>query len=207
MKYTWRAWLGLILAHNAQAADWVPLTGTGAKDQYFYDRSKLTIKDDEITYWKKVVFLAPQTLNGKETVSGLLRERIHCGEHTVKLVSYLYYGASGEIVEYVPKDESEPAAIIPDSVGDAFERVLCPMVWRKQEEMRIKAEQKAAQAELNAAKKETLPAAQPVSPPAAQPAPKPEPGKPGVIIQKQADKPKPVAPLPMPQILDFDQLY
>lgn len=135
---------------SVSAADWAPLGKAGAVDQYFYDRSKLTIKEDQITYWKKVVFAAPQVINGKEVASGLLRERIDCAEHTAKLISYLYYATSGDTVEYIAKDESEAAPIIPDTVGDAFEQKLCPMVWRKQEEARIKAEQRAAEAELSA---------------------------------------------------------
>ena len=140
----------LPVSTQALAADWAPLGKVGAVDQYFYDRSKLTIKEDQITYWKKVVFAAPQVINGKEVASGLLRERIDCAEHTAKLISYLYYATTGETVEYIAKDESEAAPIIPDTVGDAFEQKLCPMVWRKQEEVRIKAEQRAAEAELSA---------------------------------------------------------
>lgn len=138
----------LLLCGQATAADWVALGKAGAVDQYFYDRSKLTIKDDEITFWKKVVFATPQAINGREVTSGLLRERIHCSDHTAKLVSYLYYSASGDTVQYTAKDESDAAPIIPDTVGDAFEQKLCPLVWRKQEEARIKAEQKAAESEL-----------------------------------------------------------
>lgn len=162
--------LFLILAgfanNPAFAADWVALGKASAADQYFYDRSKLTIKDDQITYWKKVVFAEPQSINGKEVASGLLRERIDCSEHTAKLISYLYYATTGETVEYLAKDESEAAPIIPDTVGDAFEQKLCPLVWRKQEEARIKAEQKAAEAELSAIRKATT-AAQPAATPSA----------------------------------------
>jgi hypothetical protein len=142
-----------LAATPALAADWVALGKAGAVDQYFYDRSKLTIKDDQITYWKKVVFAEPQNINGKEVGSGLLRERIDCAEHTAKLISYLYYATTGETVDYIAKDESEAAPIIPDTVGDAFEQKLCPLVWRKQEEARIKAEQRAAEAELSAIKR------------------------------------------------------
>jgi hypothetical protein len=172
----------------ASAADWVPVSSAGAVDQYFYDRSKLTIKDEEITYWKKVIFQSPQSINGKEIASGMLRERIHCAEHIAKLVSYLYYAPGGETVEYVAKDESEPAPIIPDTVGDAFEHKLCPLVWQKQEEARIKAEQKAAQAELAAAKKEE---------PKVETKPETVSPLPGKAL--------PAAPLPMPQVIE--QLY
>lgn len=221
-------------ALQAHAADWTPLAAAGAVDQYFYDGSKLVIKDEEITYWKKVLFQQRQNIKGREVVSGLLRERIHCGEHTAKLVSYLYYSAAGDTVEYVPRDDSEPMPIIPDTVGDAFERALCPKVWQKQEEARIKAEQKAAAAELAAARQQ---AAKPEGPqgapavPAVKPPLPPSVNLPAVnppqavrppataIIQKAPDKsrvviPQPQGQLPMPQIVPelpmpqpTDQLY
>lgn len=202
----------------AQAAEWVALPAAGAADQYFYDRSKLTFKDEEVTYWKKVVFKEPQSVQAKVATSGLLRERIHCGEHTAKLMSYLYYSASGETIDYVAQDDSEPAPIVPDTVGDAFERVLCPMVWHRQEEARLKAEQKAAAAELAAGKKEdaktdakpakaaTVEIAQPVPPKAPV-----SPTAPTVTIQRKlapnelAPNATPVMPLPLPQIME--QLY
>lgn len=194
--------LALLLPTTASAAEWVALPGAGSADQYFYDRSKLTIKEDEITYWKKVIFKTPQALRGKEAASGLLRERIHCAEHTAKLMSYLYYSTTGETIEYVAQDDSEAAPIIPDTVGDAFERVLCPMVWHKQEEARIKAEQKAAAAELTASKKEekkTEPKEEKTLPlPTITLPPKPvEKEKPQLTI--------PAGPIPMPQIIE--QLY
>lgn len=209
--------LGLICAQAAWAADWVALPAAGTADQYSYDRSKLTIKDEEITYWKKVVFQSVQPIHGREAASGLLRERIHCAEHTAKLVSYLYYSATGETIDYVAQDDSEPAPIIPDTVGDAFERVLCPLVWHKQEETRLKAEQKAAAAELAASRKEE-------KKPEARSQPKLDPKAVKVVpaptvtvaptttnlapqsVEKAAPQPtQPVAPLPMPQIIE--QLY
>lgn len=141
--------LAILLPNTAsQAADWVTLADTESADQYLYDRSKLTIKDEEITYWKKVVFDVPQNVNGHEVLWILTHERIHCGEHTVKRLAQLHYSASGEPMDYVSQAEAEPQPIIPDSADDAAERVLCPQVWRHQEESRIKAEQKAASAEL-----------------------------------------------------------
>lgn len=194
--------LALLLPNTASAAEWVALPGAGSADQYSYDRSKLTIKDDEITYWKKVVFKTPQDLRSKEAASGLLRERINCAEHTAKLVSYLYYSATGETIDYVAQDDSEPAPIIPDTVGDAFERVLCPMVWHKQEEARIKAEQKAAAAELAASKKDEKKSESKevkMPPPATITMP------PKTVEKEKPTVTVPVAPLPMPQIIE--QLY
>ena len=206
----------------AAAADWVALPGAGSADQYAYDRSKLTFKDDAITYWKKVVFKTPQDVHGKVAASGLLRERLDCAEHTAKLVSYLYYSATGETIEYVAQDDSETLPVIPDTVGDAFERVLCPLVWHKQEEARIKAEQKAAAAELAASIREAKkPESKPEMKPETKPDPKleirevapmPAPVVPAatispsgeIVIEKPAAKPA-VTPLPMPRI--SDKLY
>lgn len=192
-----KAFALLLASQGAMASDWVALPDTGA-DQYFYDNSKLVIKDDEITYWKKVVFKAPQAIKGREAASGILRERIHCGEHTAKLMSYLYYSASGDIIEYLAQDDSPANPVIPDTVGDAFDRILCPLVWRKQEENRIKAEQSATEAELRKPvikKDETQPAvAAPVKPT--------PPQMPNVRLP---EKQPPLPQLPMPQIME--QLY
>ncbi|MDO9064075.1 MAG: hypothetical protein Q7U25_02560, partial [Sulfuricella sp.] len=110
--------------------------------------SKLFLNDDEITYWKKVVFITPQPFKDKLIASGLYRERIHCDEHTLKLISYLLYTPTGELFEYAPTKEGDPAPIIPDSLGDVFEKVLCPLVRQKQEEARLKVEAETAKPPL-----------------------------------------------------------
>jgi hypothetical protein len=178
MKSDWvivGALLGLAMPSGANAAEWVPVSRADTPDQYFYDSSKLAIKGSEISYWKKVVFAAPRLLKGGEAASGLLRERIDCGEHTAVLISYLYYSAAGETLEYVAKHESEAAPIIPDTVGDAFERALCPKVWRKLEQERIQAEQKAAAADLAQQKHREAETAAAVAVPTEKPKPLPMP--------------------------------
>lgn len=128
------------------AAEWVKIHTAADQSLYFYDRSKLFLNDDEITYWKKVVFITPQSFKDKLIASGLYRERIHCAEHTLKLISYLLYTPAGELFEYAPTKEGEPAPIIPDSLGDVFEKALCPLVWKQQDERRQKAETDAEEA-------------------------------------------------------------
>ncbi|MCL6556482.1 MAG: hypothetical protein K6T56_09005 [Burkholderiales bacterium] len=123
----------LLLAGPAPAADWVRLPLAG-EDQYFYDRSKLVIEGEEVTYWKKVVFARPQPVKGRPVAWALMRERIHCGQHTLRLISYLYYAADGTTLEYVPEAEKEGTPIIPDTVGDAFERHLCTLVKARRRE-------------------------------------------------------------------------
>jgi len=134
-----RLWLcALLLAPAAAgAADWSSLLGVRGGDQHSLDRSKLVVSGNEITYWRKVVFQTPQSVQGATAASGLLRERINCAEHTLKLISYLYYAADGSVIEYVASREGEPSPIIPDTLGDLLEKRLCPEVWKKKSETAV----------------------------------------------------------------------
>lgn len=192
----------MLVSGHVLAAEWVPLPNAGSADQYYYDKSKLVIKDDEITYWKKVLFKVPQPIKGKEAATGILRERINCSEHTAKLLSYLYYTSSGESIDYVAQDDSAPAPIVPDTVGDAFDQALCPMVWRKQEEARIKAEQAGVEAELKQGEKKKE---EPKSAAAAPVIPAPAKPTPPQVPNVQTPEKQPAASLPMPQVME--QLY
>lgn len=143
---------------SGNAAEWAAIQNTAEGDQFFYDKSKLFISDNEITYWKKAVFLAPRTFKDKLTASGLYRERINCAEHTLKLISYLLYAPSGETAEYVATAAGEATPIIPDSLGDIFEKNLCPLLVKHQEEKRLKeeAEKKKEEAEKRKAEQQEL---------------------------------------------------
>lgn len=127
---------------TATAAEWISIHTTADQNQYFYDSSKLFLHDDEITYWKKVTFKTPQSFKEKRIASGLYRERIHCAEHTLKLISYLLYTPEGEVSEYTPNKEDGAAPIIPDSLGDVFEKALCPLVQKSKAESQQKLEAK-----------------------------------------------------------------
>lgn len=138
----------LLLSLPAAAAEWVRVRPLAEGDQYFYDRSKLYINGDEITYWKKVAFKIPATVKGQAAASGLYRERIHCAEHTLKLISYLLYASDGSTIEYIASHEGEAAPIIPDTVGDVFEKTVCDLVRQNHEAARQKtAEEEARKAE------------------------------------------------------------
>lgn len=142
----------LLLSLPAAAAEWIRVRPLAEGDQYFYDRSKLFINGEDITYWKKVAFRTPATVKGQAAVSGLYRERIHCAEHTLKLISYLLYAGDGNTIEYVASQEGEPAPIIPDTIGDVFEKTVCDLVRQKQEAARRKASDEARKTESDKAK-------------------------------------------------------
>lgn len=120
----------LLLAPYAVAADWLKLELPNTEDQYFYDRSKLVVQGNEVTYWKKVLFKQPQPVKNKLAHSGLMRERIDCKDHTLRLLSYLYHDAQGAVIDYVAESEKEGVPIIPETVGDWFEQALCVLTFR-----------------------------------------------------------------------------
>lgn len=136
--------LFLLLGQPSHAAEWIKVHTQADGDQYFYDRSKLVISGEEISYWKKVVFKTPVALKGQTASSGLYREHIHCTEHTLKLISYLLYAPDGNAIEYSASHEGDASPIIPDSVGDVFEKTVCELVRQKQESARLKAMEEEA---------------------------------------------------------------
>lgn len=148
----------LLTVLPTSAADWVRLRTQGEGDQYFYDRSKLFINGDEVTYWKKVMFKTPQATKGQLASSGLYRERIHCAEHTLKLISYLLYAADGSTIEYIANNEGDAAPIIPDTLGDAFEKTACDLVAQKREELRRKSVEESRKPEVSPATPPPIPA-------------------------------------------------
>ena len=130
----------LLCCGGADAAEWAIVHTAPEGDQYFYDASRLSVSGNEITYWKKVIFRAPYSYKGKPAASALYRERIHCTEHTVKPLSYIVHGVSGAVIEHVAA-EGEAAPIVPETIGDVFEQVMCAQAALRREETARKAAQ------------------------------------------------------------------
>lgn len=147
--------IALLTSFSAQGAQWIKLSNPSGGDTYYYDRSKLYMSGDEITYWKKIVFLTPQETKKGLAASGLYRERIHCAEHTLKMISYLLYDNNGVVIDYVPDHEASATPVIPDTIGDIFEHSLCALVTQHQaEEKKKKEEEKRKQEEEEKRKQE-----------------------------------------------------
>ncbi len=123
----------LALPGLAAAAEWTVVHVGPEGNQYYYDASKLTISGNEITYWKKVLFKKPLAYKGQLAASALYRERIHCGDFTVKPLSHVIHAVGGGVIEQIAA-EGEASAIIPDTFGDLFEAALCPQVRAKRDE-------------------------------------------------------------------------
>ncbi len=127
MRYVLALVLSLALLPAAQAAEWTRIDIPYTTDEYFFDRSKLVVNGNEVTYWKKVQFMPPRPVKQSQASSTLMRERIDCREHTLRLLSFVYHDAQGAVIEYVADAEQAGAPVIPDTVGDRFEQVLCAL--------------------------------------------------------------------------------
>jgi hypothetical protein len=114
------------LCSVATAADWV-WVDTPDVNQHYYDRSKLFVDGDLVTYWRRVVFRKPQPAKAGTARSAMYRERIDCRAHTHKTLGYLLYGSDGAVIEnaYTPDTASEP--VIPETVGDHYEKLMCAL--------------------------------------------------------------------------------
>ncbi len=121
-----------LCALPAQAADWVRVAAPD-QNQHFYDRTKLFVDGDTITYWRRVVFRTPQPVKEGTARMALYRERIDCRSHTHRTLGYLLYAQDGNVIEnvYTPEAAAEP--IIPVTVGERFEEVMCAFVEQDRE--------------------------------------------------------------------------
>ena len=114
----------MLLAPGAGAADWVWVSTPDAH-QHYYDRSKVLVDGDQVTYWRRVVFRTPQATKAGTARSAMYRERIDCRAHTGRTLGYLLYGSDGGVIEntYTPDAPAEP--VVPDTVGDHYEKLMC----------------------------------------------------------------------------------
>lgn len=117
----------LVLPVSLGAADWVRVD-TADQHQHAYDRSKLHIDADSVTYWRRVVFRAPQPARAGAARMAMYRESMDCARHTYRTLGYLLYGQDGAVLDnvYTPDAPAEP--IIPETVGDRFESLMCMFV-------------------------------------------------------------------------------
>lgn len=112
---------------TAGAADWQRVPSVG-NDQHFYDRSKVTIAGDEVTYWRKVVFAKPVRVKAGTARIALYRERMHCRDHTLRALSWQLLADEGAVIEASTAPEPEPTPVVPETVGDRFQAVMCALV-------------------------------------------------------------------------------
>lgn len=130
-----RPWLAALAAAAvlpvpAGAADWARVPTIGA-DQHFYDRTKVSIAGEEVTYWRKVVFERPARTIGGTVRLALYRERVSCRDHTLRALAWQLFTSEGALLESTIKPESDAAPVVPETVGDRFLEVMCGLAEAK----------------------------------------------------------------------------
>jgi hypothetical protein len=136
--------------HPAGAAEWTRVA-TGGGDQHFYDRTKLSISGDDVTYWRKVVFERPVRARAGTVKSALYRERVSCPDHTLRALAWQLFADEGALVESSTQPDAEAAPVVPETVGDRFLEVMCGLAEAKR---RREADLARDEAQLAAKKRE-----------------------------------------------------
>jgi hypothetical protein len=118
---------GALCAPGLQAAEWVRVSPPD-QHEHAYDRDKLSVEGDFVTYWRRVIFRTPEPSKGGLARMALYRERIDCRSHTHRTLGYLLYAQDGGIIEnvYTPQAPEEP--VIPETLGDRYEQLMCMFV-------------------------------------------------------------------------------
>ena len=117
----------LLATGSAVAADWARIDAAGG-DLHAYDRSKLAIRGDEITYWRKVTFAKPVRVRTGQAKSAVYQERIHCRDYTLKALGWQVFAEDGVVLESTTTADADATSIVPETVGDRFRDVMCQLV-------------------------------------------------------------------------------
>ena len=126
MKPAWIALACLLIGPPAAAADWVRVPAPDG-NKHSYDSGKVVVDGDLITYWRLIEFRTPQMSKAGPVASAMYRESIDCRTHTHRTLGYLLYGRDKTVIENVHTPDSEPEPIIPDTLGDRYEHVMCKL--------------------------------------------------------------------------------
>ena len=120
---------------------WVRIPAAGP-DELAYDEDKVVVSGAEVSYWRRIVFAQPQAFRNHSVRAALYREQIHCEEHTLRVLAHAFQSADGTLIEQASFPSPESSPVVPDTVGDALWRALCPRVaQRRGVEERVRAAQ------------------------------------------------------------------
>ena len=116
----------LYVAGTASAAEWVRVS-TIDIHQHWYDRSKIFVDGELVTYWRRVAFRTPQRSKSGLASSAMYRERVDCRTHMHTTFGYLLYAKDQSVLENVHTPDATAQAIVPETVGDQFEKLMCAL--------------------------------------------------------------------------------
>ena len=109
---------------TVHAAEWVRVS-TIDINQHWYDRSKIYVDGDLVTYWRRVTFREPQPSKAGMAGSAMYRERVDCRAHKTTMLGYLLYATDQGVLENVHTADATAEPVIPETVGDQFEKLMC----------------------------------------------------------------------------------
>lgn len=127
------AMLGATL--DVHAAEWVRVS-TIDVNSHWYDRSKVFVDGDVVTYWRRVVFRTPQRAKSGIATSAMYRERVDCHTHLHTTLGYLLYAKDQSVLENSHTPDATPEPIIPETLGDQFEKLMCALAPQMTSEQR-----------------------------------------------------------------------
>jgi hypothetical protein len=108
------------------AAEWVRVSTIDA-NQHWYDRSKIYVDGDLVTYWRRVSFRTPQRSKTGMASSAMYRERVDCRTHVHTTLAYLLYAKDQSVLDNVPTPDAQAEPTVPETVGDQFEKLMCSL--------------------------------------------------------------------------------
>ena len=93
------------------AAEWVRMS-TIDINQHWYDRSKIFVDGDLVSYWRRVTFRSPQRSKAGMASSAMYRERVDCRTHMHTTLGYLLYSKDQSVLDNVNTPEAAPEPIV-----------------------------------------------------------------------------------------------
>ena len=120
--------LGILMAGNAQAANWVKLIGKKDHIQISIDTESIQTSEGGVQAWELFNFETPDLFQGNAASSVKYLYSHNCAEHTVALVRGVFYGSmNGEGAEVAENASSEIVYLqpIPGTIGAKGLQFVC----------------------------------------------------------------------------------
>jgi hypothetical protein len=115
--------LAVMPAAPAYAANWVYVTTSNQKADFYYDSDTIQRSGNIVTVWEKYDLSRVATTKERTRIS---RYRYDCAERTSTLLALNVYYPNGEVKSFTYKAyEQEEEAVAPDTVTEAVLEAVC----------------------------------------------------------------------------------
>jgi len=123
----WRLiFLVYVLPSVSMATTWVMLRGPDKEVQHAYDRDRLRIDGQNVTFWRRIKFRKPQSSEFGEVSRAIYQERIDCQNQMLQtLFVGLYDERRHPLLERGMSEVNQSTVILPESIGELFQTAVC----------------------------------------------------------------------------------